>query len=632
MKKMINRKEYQKMMKKRFDEMEEPIIEIYLNEELSDKIKKQIYESIEKYLKKFNEQNKTCFWLDEKNREILSANFSKEDLKIYESLIDYLNSKGIESGLSESKLNIKTKKLFESELEKAEITLALQTIVDNLQKTIKQFSDITYNSLLNISDRISKIFDEKINDYWQKTAINSLNELIDKTIETKEKFNKLTTIFEKIVEKEKSGEKVHDIEELELSNDKDNENDSTEIDSNENDTDEKNREQLTTLKRKLKDDVSIHNIFTSKNYNLNKLNFSGRNDYLLYENSNGFKLYDSIKNEMIELKTLSEIKQYIKNNLDLNKFSGEKSRIERIAEMVNKGEREKEKIAKNKKLIKETISKFKKFFNRIKNEDINFVDDKNNLVFNLEMVLTCPDFCLYKLCFRDNIFFILVNKNMNIILIYNNVIIKFSSFNELFDFCLDCCKHSDEKYKNKQKIEKIGEPLYDVFHDISMGISEDIAIKNAAIRYNLKEKILREKYKTLYQKILEEKEKDDNESDENTVIIDEETEKKLKNNLRFILNLFYTKGAEFVKFDTIYDFLEKEFDFLKDKKNLYKNNIIKYISEIPNLISNIENDTIFLNLKNKENSENKDSIEEKRYRNLDIEDLARKSVSQKYLR
>ena len=625
-------KEYFKLMKKRFNEMKEPVLEIYINEDLPEKNKKNIYETISKYLENFNEKNKTCFWLDSKNKEILSANFKKENLKIYESLIDFLNSKGIETGLSESKLHLQTKKLFESELEKAEITLAIQTIIDSLQKTIKNFSDITYNDILNISEKISKNFSKEITDHWQSTAINLLNELIDKTIETKEKFNNLAAFFEKKVEKEnlEKNKELSSNEDFPL--DLDNE-DTTDFENEENNNEKIDHEEKdnTELKRKLKDDINFYNLYSSKNFNLNRLEFAGKS-YIIYENAKGYKLYDPLKKEMIEFKNLRDSLKYINENLNFNKFTGDKSRIEKISEIVNRNKKENKNQTKNKKLIRESISEFKNFFKKIKNENIDYIDDNNNLVFDFEKVFQNDDFCLYKLCYRENVFFIIVNKDMkDLLLIYNGTVMYFSDIKELFNFCLDCCKNSNEIYKNNRKLGNFAEPLYDVYTDVKFGIDESIAIKNAAIRYNLNEKILKKQFDR-YVQIIEQEEqenkKNNNKNDDNIVVIDKETEKDIIKNLNFILNLFYTKGAEFIKFETIYDFLEKEFDFLKNKDYIYKNILLKYISNIPNMVSSIKNNIIYLNKNNNIDTE-KYKSEKNEFKNFDVKDLATKKVKEK---
>lgn len=193
---MYNNKNYKKLLAERIKNITDPVLDCSALTE--NEIKK-----VTKILEDYNLDNRTSFWFDTKTKEIIDTNILNKDKSVFKlkKLSDYFENIGFDKiALSESITSKKNtiEKLYESEIDKAEIILATQLIVDRLQKTIENLSSIIYEEVIPISDKIKVVFGKDTSNYWTDKVKNSLDNLVSQTIETKDVIFKVNSELEKI--------------------------------------------------------------------------------------------------------------------------------------------------------------------------------------------------------------------------------------------------------------------------------------------------------------------------------------------------------------------------------------------------------------------------------------------------
>lgn len=195
---------YMKSALERFKNFKNPVLDCSL-------INDNKYDHLIEILKDYNNKNNTSFYFDKERKEIFESNTKLDNKNIYDSfqslenLLNYLEEKGFYNiALSESKKSEKEEEMimnkvqesFELQLDKAEIVLASQMIVDKLQKTIESISSLLYEDVFFISDKIKLSYGKKTSDYWFNNVKLNLEKLINVSIETKEKISKLNFVLE----------------------------------------------------------------------------------------------------------------------------------------------------------------------------------------------------------------------------------------------------------------------------------------------------------------------------------------------------------------------------------------------------------------------------------------------------
>lgn len=195
---------YIKSALERFKNFKNPVLDCSL-------INNNKYEHLNEILKDYNDKNNTSFYFDKERKEIFESKTKLDKKYIYnsfqslENLLNYLEEKGFyDIALSESKNSEKGKETimnkvqesYELQLNKAEIVLASQMIVEKLQKTIESISSLLYEDVFFISDKIKLSYGKKTSEYWFNNVKLNLERLINVSIETKEKISKLNFILE----------------------------------------------------------------------------------------------------------------------------------------------------------------------------------------------------------------------------------------------------------------------------------------------------------------------------------------------------------------------------------------------------------------------------------------------------
>lgn len=87
------------------------------------------------------------------------------------------------------------RKLMESELEKAEITLAIKDVSDSLQKMASDISRITVDDLPAIVERIKVTHGVNIGNEFGQTVSDQLNTLIQEILDTKSAIDDKTLVI-----------------------------------------------------------------------------------------------------------------------------------------------------------------------------------------------------------------------------------------------------------------------------------------------------------------------------------------------------------------------------------------------------------------------------------------------------
>lgn len=193
---MYDNTNYEKSLQERIKNITEPVIDCSV---LNTTELKKVKEILEGY----NLNNRTSFWLDEKTKEIVDANVlekSKSVVKL-KKLLEYFENRGFDKmALTESVASKKNtiERLYESEIDKAEIILATQLIVDRLQKIVENLSSIIYEEVIPISDKIKVVLGKNTSEYWTNRVKKSLDNLINIVIETKDEIFKVSSDLEKI--------------------------------------------------------------------------------------------------------------------------------------------------------------------------------------------------------------------------------------------------------------------------------------------------------------------------------------------------------------------------------------------------------------------------------------------------
>ncbi len=191
-----NKNHYTKLLEERIKNITDPVLDCSVLTE--DETKK-----IVKILENYNLNNGTSFWFDFKTKEIVDTNILNKNKSVFKlkKLLEYLENIGFDKvALTDSIASKKNtiEKLYESEIDKAEIILATQLIVDRLQKIIENLSSIIYEEVVPISDKIKIVFNKDTSNYWTDKVKNSLESLVNKTIETKNIIFKVNSELEKI--------------------------------------------------------------------------------------------------------------------------------------------------------------------------------------------------------------------------------------------------------------------------------------------------------------------------------------------------------------------------------------------------------------------------------------------------
>lgn len=262
---MYDNKNYQKLFLERINNISEPVLDCSV---LSENELRKIKDLLENY----NLENRTSFWLDEKTKEIVDTNILNKEKNILKlkRLAEYFENTGFDKiAITESVASRKNtiERLYESEIEKAEIILATQLIVDRLQKIIENLSSIIYEEIIPISDKIKIIFGKNTSNYWTDKVKNSLDNLVNQTIETKDIIFKVNSELEKF---SWSGKELNDMNTYDEEKEKEEKEEIKDKLFSKKDSDEKEKEKKENKFRELKNESLDKDVNNRKTNNKEK--------------------------------------------------------------------------------------------------------------------------------------------------------------------------------------------------------------------------------------------------------------------------------------------------------------------------------------------------------------------------